>query len=80
MAHGLVDRLAILVAVRRFSGMGAAPSHSLSCESDVRMQHFVRRTNGVAFRRIFGDVRCEFRQRLFAALHGTLGSYLRDIL
>jgi hypothetical protein len=25
-----------------------------------------------------GDVRREFMQRLFAALHGTLGSYLRD--
>jgi hypothetical protein len=27
-----------------------------------------------------GDVRREFMQRLFAVLHGTLGSYLRDAL
>jgi hypothetical protein len=26
----------------------------------------------------WGDVRREFTQRLSAALHGTLGSYLRD--
>jgi hypothetical protein len=30
------------------------------------------------FRRFCGDVRREFMQRHSAALHGTLGSYLRD--
>jgi hypothetical protein len=39
----LVDRLAILVAVRRFHGMGVADSRSLRFGSYVRMQHFVRR-------------------------------------
>jgi NAD-specific glutamate dehydrogenase len=74
----LVDRLAILVAVRRFHGMGAADSRSLRFESYVRMQHFVRRSTYVPFRRFLGDVRREFMQRLSAAFHGTLGSYLRD--
>jgi hypothetical protein len=32
------------------------------------------------FRRFLGDVRQELMQRLSAALHGTLGSYLRDAL
>jgi hypothetical protein len=31
-------------------------------------------------RRFGGDVRREFMQRLYATLHGTLGSYLRDAL
>jgi hypothetical protein len=35
----------------------------------------------IAFDRFGGnDVRREFMQRLSAALHGTLGSYLRDAL
>jgi hypothetical protein len=42
------------------------------------MQHFVRRSTSVPFRRFWGDVRREFMQRPSAALHGTLGSYLRD--
>ena len=42
------------------------------------MQHFVRRSTSLPFRRFLGDVRREFMQRLSAALHGTLGSYLRD--
>jgi hypothetical protein len=78
MAAELVDRLAILVAVRRFPGMGAAHSRSLRSDSYVRMQHFVRRSAYVPFRRFLGDVRREFMQRLSAAPHGTLGSYLRD--
>jgi hypothetical protein len=48
-----------------------------------RMPHFVRlfRTAiSVAFRRFLGDVRREFMQRVSAALHGTLGSYLCDTL
>jgi hypothetical protein len=44
------------------------------------MQHFVRRSTCVPFRRFLGDVRREFMQRLSAALHGTLGSYLSDAL
>jgi hypothetical protein len=80
LAAELDDRLAILVAVRRFPGMGAADSRSLRSDSYVRMQHFVRRTTFVPFRRFWGDERREFMQRLFAALHGTFGSYLRDAL
>jgi hypothetical protein len=78
MAAELVDRLSILVAVRRFPGMGAGDSRSLRSESYVRMQHFVRLSTSVPFRRFLGDVRREFMQRLSAALHVTLGSYLRD--
>jgi hypothetical protein len=78
MAAELVDRLAILVAVRRFPGMGAADSRSLLIDSYVNMQHFVRRYTYVPFRRFLEDVRREFMQCLSVALHGTLGSYLRD--
>jgi hypothetical protein len=41
---------------------------------------FVRGYARVHFRRFLGDVCREFMQRLSAVLHGTLGSYLRDIL
>jgi hypothetical protein len=78
MAADLVDRMAILVAIRRFPGMGAADSCSLLSASYVRMQHFVRRTTSYPFRRFWGHVSGEFMQHLFVALHGTLGSYLRD--
>jgi hypothetical protein len=78
MAAELVYCLAILVVVRRFPSMGAADSRSLRSDMYVRMQHFVRRSTSVPFRRFWGDERREFMQRLFAALHGTLGSYLRD--
>jgi hypothetical protein len=77
MAAELVDRLAILMVVRRFPGMGAGDSRSLRYGGYVRMHHFVRRSTYVPFRRFLGDVRCEFMQRLSASLHGTLGSYLR---
>jgi hypothetical protein len=82
LAAELVDRLAILVALRRFHGMGVADSRSsLRFDIYVRMRHFVRRSTFVSFRRFLGDVRREFvMQCLFAALHGTLGSYLRDAL
>jgi hypothetical protein len=80
MAAELVDRLAILVGVRRFSRMGVAYFCSLRSGNFVSMQHFVRRTTYFPFRRFLGDVRREFMQRLSAALHGTLGSYLRDAL
>jgi hypothetical protein len=42
MAAELVDRLAILAAVRRFPGLGAFDSRSLRTDNYVRMQHFVR--------------------------------------
>jgi hypothetical protein len=80
MATILVDRVAILVAVRRFHGMGTAHSRSLRSVCYVRMHHFVRRSTFVSFRRFGGDVQQEFMQRLFAALHGTWDSYLRDAL
>jgi hypothetical protein len=80
MAAELIDRLAILVAFRRFLGMGAANSHSLRFDIYVRMCHFVRRTAYVPFRRFWGDGRRELMQRLCAPLHGTLDSYLRDAL
>jgi hypothetical protein len=53
-------------------------SRSLRSYNYVRMQHFVRQSTSVPFRRFWGDVRREFMQRLYAPLHGTLGSYLRD--
>jgi hypothetical protein len=56
MAAELVDRIAILVAVRHFHGMGAADSRSLCSVSYVRAQHFVRRSTYVHFRRFWEDV------------------------
>jgi hypothetical protein len=56
----LVDRLAILVAVRRFLGMGVVDSRSLRFVSYIRLQHFVRQTTSFPFRRFLGDVRREF--------------------
>jgi hypothetical protein len=78
MAAELVDRLVILAVVRRFHGMGDAECRSLRSGNYVRMQHFVRRSTSIPFRRFLGDVRREFMQRLFATLHGAMGSYLRD--
>jgi hypothetical protein len=80
MAAGLVDRLTILVAVSRFPGMGVAGPRSLRSDSYFRIQHFVCRTTYVPFRRFLEDVHREFSQSVSAALHGTLGSYLRDAL
>jgi hypothetical protein len=60
--------------------MGEADSRSLRSDNYVRVQHFIRRTTSIPFRRFLGNVRHEFMQRLFAALHGNLGSYLRDAL
>jgi NAD-specific glutamate dehydrogenase len=80
MSTWLVDRLAILLAARRFPCMGIANSRSLRFDSYVRMQHFVRRTIYVPFRRFLGDVRRKFMQRLSGALHGNLRSFLRDAL
>jgi hypothetical protein len=42
------------------------------------MQHFVRRSTSIPFRRFWGAMRQEFMQRVSGALHGILGSYLRD--
>jgi hypothetical protein len=44
------------------------------------MKHFARRSIRVPFRRFWGDVRRKLMQRRYAALHCTLGSYLRDAL
>jgi hypothetical protein len=43
MAAKLVDRLAILVGVSRFYGMGGADSRSLCFDNYVRMQHVPHR-------------------------------------
>jgi hypothetical protein len=67
-AAELVDRIVILMACRRFPSMGDVDSRSLRFDSYVRMHHFVLRSTSVPFR------------RFSAALHGTLGSYLRDAL
>jgi hypothetical protein len=81
MADELVDCMAILVAHRRFFGMGDADFRSLRCDTYVRMQHSVRRTVFVTFRRFLGDVRRKFLKCLSATLYyGTLGSCLRDAL
>jgi hypothetical protein len=61
MEAELVDRLAILVVVRRFLGMGATDSRSLRFDTYVRILHFVRRSTYVPFRRFWGDVRSEFQ-------------------
>jgi hypothetical protein len=80
MAVELAYRLAILVAVRRFLGMGVDDSRSLRYDSYVSMQNFVRQTTFGPFRAFLGDVRRECMQRLSAAIHGTPGSDLRDAL
>jgi hypothetical protein len=67
-----------LVAIRRFLGMHAADSRSLRCDSYVRMQNSVRRYTQVPFRRFLEEGNM---QRLYVALHSTLGySYLHDAL
>jgi hypothetical protein len=57
MAVYLIDRLAILVAVRRFPSMGEADSCSLQCDRDVCMQRFARRSSCVLVRLFLGYVR-----------------------
>jgi hypothetical protein len=54
--------------------MDVADSRSLRSDIYVRMHHSARRSSYVAFRRFGGDVRREFLQRLYDALHDTLGS------
>jgi hypothetical protein len=68
MAVELVDRLAILVAARRFLGMGVVDSRLLRCDSYVCMQHSVRRYTFVHFRRFWGDMRRKFMQYLSTVL------------
>jgi hypothetical protein len=78
--------MAILVACHRFHSMAEADSRCLHCGTYVRMQHFVRRTTYYVplFRLFFlgggRGVGWVFMQRLSDALHGNLGSYLRDAL
>jgi hypothetical protein len=80
MAVEFVDRLATRVAVLRVHGMGTVDSRPLRSNTSLSMQYFVRRTTFVLFSSVLGDVRREFMQRLLAALHGTLDSYIRDAL
>jgi hypothetical protein len=78
MAADLSDRLALLVAARCFPGGGVADSRSL--RSDTSCPHATFRSSiyFVPIRRSWGVVRREIMQRLSVALHGTLGSNLRD--
>jgi hypothetical protein len=62
MTAGLIDRMAILVALRCFHGMGVVDSRSLRSNSYVRMQHSVRRSTYVPFRRFLADMRREFME------------------
>jgi hypothetical protein len=78
MAAKLVDRLAMLVVVRRFPSMSVADSRSLRFDIYFRLPHFVRRTTFVPLRRFLGMCEVNFMQRLFVALYGAMGSYLRD--
>jgi hypothetical protein len=75
----LADRLASLVVVRWFPGMGVVPSRTLRSDSYARMKAFARRSVCVPFRRFLRDVRREFMQSR-SAVYGTLCSYLRDAL
>jgi hypothetical protein len=70
LAAELVDRLALLVAARRFPGMGAADSRSLHFDNYVRMQHFVRRSTYVPFRRFWGDA-CTARIHVTSFSHSS---------
>jgi hypothetical protein len=67
MAAELVDRLAILVAVRRFPCMGAADSRTLRSNSYVRMQHFGCRCTFVLWG-MCGDNSCNAIMLLFRVL------------
>jgi hypothetical protein len=75
MAGELVERLAILVTVRRFHGMVVADSRSIRYDNYVRMQHFVRRSTSFPFPWFLRDVQQELMQHLYGGLHGTLDSY-----
>jgi hypothetical protein len=51
VAAELVDRMAILVVIRRFPCIGVADSRSLRSDNYVRMHYFVRRITYVPIRR-----------------------------
>jgi hypothetical protein len=79
MAAELADRLAILVAVRRFLGMGVAGSRSLRSDSYVRMQNFVRRTTSIpfgVFLRMCGESSCNVFLLLFMVLWVPISAML----
>jgi hypothetical protein len=80
MAAEMDDRLAILVALYRFHGMGVADSRSLRSDTYVRMQHFVRRTTYyVPFRRfggMCGESSCNVFMRLFMVLWVPISAML----
>jgi hypothetical protein len=80
MVVELVDRLAILLVVHRFPGMCADDSRSLRSGMLCPYATFCSSIYLCSVSAFFGDVRRELMQRLFAALHGTLGSYFRDAL
>jgi hypothetical protein len=68
-----VDRPAILVAFRRFRGLGEADSRSLRFDSYARMQHVDRQYIFIPFQRFWGMyVWREFMQRLYMLLFMVL--------
>jgi hypothetical protein len=79
MSVELVDRLSILVAVRRFPSLQNLGYCGLTFMSVCNIS-FVDLLL-FPFEDFWGiHMRREFMQRLSPALHGTLGSYLRDAL
>jgi hypothetical protein len=61
--------------------MDVAKSSSMGFDGYARPTSLIRRPAYIPFHRLLSDVRREFMQRLsIRALHGTLGSYLRDAL
>jgi hypothetical protein len=80
MAAELVDRMPILVAARRFFGMGDAHSQSLRYDNYVSMPKNFASIYLRSLSTFWGDVRREFQQRLSVVLHGNMGSYLLDAL
>jgi hypothetical protein len=77
MAVELVDRLAILVAICR-SLEGVLLTLVLCAMTAMSVCNISFVDLIMLFSAFLGDVWREFMQRLFVALHGTLGSYLRD--
>jgi hypothetical protein len=75
MVIELVDRLANLVAIRRFLGMGVVDFRSLRFDNHVGMQNFVRPSSYVPFRRYWGMC-CDNSRNVFLLLFMVLlGSY-----
>jgi hypothetical protein len=72
MAVESVDRLTILVGIRRFPGVGAADSHSLRSHTHVRMHHFVLRYTHVPFDGVWGACgENSYDVFLLLFMHGT---------